>query len=75
MSLVPPAAAVLLPELIEGRSSVSILCPVPQHAAGEPRESIKPLELFDLWCFRLFVSGSLEIGCILRPFEVSNDIV
>lgn len=50
MSLALSAAAVLLPELIEGRSSVSILCPVPQHTAGEPRESIKPLELFDLWC-------------------------
>lgn len=44
MSLALSAAEVLLPELIEGRSSVSILCPVPQHTAGEPRESIKPLE-------------------------------
>lgn len=50
MSLVLSAAAGLLPELTEGRRCFSILCPVPQHPAGELGESIKPLELFDLWC-------------------------
>lgn len=74
MSLVPPAAAVLLPELIEGRSSVSILCPVPQHAAGEPRESIKPLELFDLWCLRLVVrvvAWKLAASLDLSKFQMT----